>query len=248
MSDWTPPESPSPKRILSEARADAKAGRYEDALIKHLWYHRNALRYEPAQYGVRTSFALSDWKDLGDKFEPARVEFEAERARAKSAVDADHSNAEAISDWAAFNWALGQSKPSSDFFLQLHEERSPLAKALYRRFEEALLAEKEFEICGEYVDPDESFEFAIEIYRRCLTSAIGIDDPIYWQVEHRHFAIRASELVAILSINGRHNEAETFAARAIAELQESRYQRIIDEALTGQMPDRGSLADDDLDD
>ena len=38
-SDWKPGERPKPNRILSEAEADARAGRYAEALAKHVWLH-----------------------------------------------------------------------------------------------------------------------------------------------------------------------------------------------------------------
>jgi len=44
LAAWTPPENPNPQQILSEAQSDAKAGRYEDALAKHVWFHENALK------------------------------------------------------------------------------------------------------------------------------------------------------------------------------------------------------------
>ena len=44
-ADWTPPQNPNPDEILEEARADTEAGRYEDALAKHVWLHLNAQKY-----------------------------------------------------------------------------------------------------------------------------------------------------------------------------------------------------------
>ena len=70
-AEWTPPAKPDPSKILQEAARDVTAQRYEEALEKHVWYHENALKIEPAQYGVRLSFALSAWHRLGLVYPPA---------------------------------------------------------------------------------------------------------------------------------------------------------------------------------
>jgi hypothetical protein len=86
MGEWQPPENPDPHTILREASADARAGRYEDALAKHLWYHENAEKFDAGQTGVRRSFALSDWYDLGADFAPALAKFEEVREEARKGV------------------------------------------------------------------------------------------------------------------------------------------------------------------
>ena len=58
--EWTPPENPNPFAIMQEAVADTDAGQYEVALAKQVWYHENATKLQPAQSGIRLSFALSN--------------------------------------------------------------------------------------------------------------------------------------------------------------------------------------------
>src|ERR1044072_6141550 len=83
LAVWTPPEKPNPAQILQDANADTRAGQFEDALAKHLWYHRNALKHSPAQGGVRLSFALSYWHNLATKYPPAMTALKAERDEAR---------------------------------------------------------------------------------------------------------------------------------------------------------------------
>jgi hypothetical protein len=42
---WRPPANPDPSEILKEAESDTAAGKYADALTKHIWFHQNALKY-----------------------------------------------------------------------------------------------------------------------------------------------------------------------------------------------------------
>lgn len=62
--------------VLREAIADAGAGRHAQALTKHVWFHRNALLYEPSIHSVRSSYALSAWIELATVYPPARDELD----------------------------------------------------------------------------------------------------------------------------------------------------------------------------
>ena len=69
--DWIPAQNPDVDAIRAEAQQDRRAGRYEIALKKHIWYHENALKLGIGQGGVRLSFALSNWPALGEVYPPA---------------------------------------------------------------------------------------------------------------------------------------------------------------------------------
>jgi hypothetical protein len=46
-------------------------GHYDLALQKYLWIHRESLAYDRSFVGVRLSYALHDWKVLGQEYAPA---------------------------------------------------------------------------------------------------------------------------------------------------------------------------------
>src|SRR5258708_507286 len=59
------------QRALEDAERFQREGKYAQSLERHIWYHQNALKYAPAQSGVRLSFALSDWAELGKVYPKA---------------------------------------------------------------------------------------------------------------------------------------------------------------------------------
>ena len=63
-SGKTIPDAREVHNRLREARAAAKAGRYEEALDGYIWFHENSVNI-PGLGGVRLSFALVSWIDLG---------------------------------------------------------------------------------------------------------------------------------------------------------------------------------------
>src|SRR5689334_8137610 len=100
---WEPPENPDARAILDEARQDRMAKRYAEALRKHVWFHQNALRRDPALSGVRVSFALSDWELLASRHPPAMVALKQARAEAADDVAAGRNLRRAFGDLAAID-------------------------------------------------------------------------------------------------------------------------------------------------
>ncbi|MDX1982468.1 MAG: hypothetical protein SFV51_19490, partial [Bryobacteraceae bacterium] len=60
-----------PRQILAGARLDARQGDYAEALQKYLWFHHHALEHDMALSGVRLSYALNEWWELGKAYPPA---------------------------------------------------------------------------------------------------------------------------------------------------------------------------------
>ena len=68
---------------------DAAARRYDVALAKQLWFHKNAVRYNRSLSAVRTSFALGYWRRLADSYPPALDALKRTREEAWSATVSD---------------------------------------------------------------------------------------------------------------------------------------------------------------
>lgn len=107
LADWTPPADPDPKKIRDEAREDERAGRYEDALAKRVWYHENSRNYAGLG-GVRLSFALMESMDLGKEYPPALDKLREVRDEAEKAVNAGKDVWQSFQDYASINEYLGE--------------------------------------------------------------------------------------------------------------------------------------------
>jgi hypothetical protein len=58
---------------LNNIRDLVKNEQYELALQKHVWFHEES-RSSSGMAGVRLSYAISDWVELGNKYPPALSE------------------------------------------------------------------------------------------------------------------------------------------------------------------------------
>jgi len=118
---WRPSPTPDPIEISREATNDAQEGRYELALQKHVWYHNNALKYQPSLVGVRLSYALADWKRLADRHPPALQEMQRVRDSAEERARDDKGDFSAFQDTVAINNILNEDGRTIDLFKWLDE-------------------------------------------------------------------------------------------------------------------------------
>ncbi len=235
---WSPGENPDPSAILDEAKADAAAGRYPDALAKHVWFFENALKYAPAMRGVRLSFALSYWKTLADSYPPALEKLKAERDEAAAKVRGSKDSRHSFNDFASINRELCEDAKTRELFLWLDANSPATASAVYDLAQPSLVKAKEYSVCGRYlVNPDRSLERMVCHY----TELKQIKDDAESQQHMSDFADDSlsngvGTLVALLVANGRTAEAYRVVGRAMQARDDSAFRAQIESALRGEVP------------
>lgn len=240
--EWTPPEKPNPDAILDEARADVRAKRYEDALAKLLWFHESALKYDDGQRGVRLSFALSEWYDLGADYAPALAKFEEVRAAARnSALEGTHAKhiQSSFIDFAAMSKKLRRENDTVELFLELHKRNADDAKLVYSRAEDALVRAERFDLCGEFLDAEPRMEQLIELYKLNMKLAKEKEGRYGKQLQsfgERRFRHDAATIVLILAKNGKIDEAKELAQQARDAWDDNQLNEALDQALAGKPP------------
>jgi hypothetical protein len=72
---WSPALAPGEKpdfvKMGNEIRTLRDAAQYDEALRREIWYFNHALEYDRGMAGVRLSFTLSDWVELGRRYPKA---------------------------------------------------------------------------------------------------------------------------------------------------------------------------------
>jgi hypothetical protein len=106
----------------------ARDGRHEEALREYEWFHDHALEDEPALYGVRLSFALANWVDLGKIYPPALASLQAVRDRKSARLRAGEGDRELFHDVEAINESLGDYECTYDLLVDILQQRPDLAK------------------------------------------------------------------------------------------------------------------------
>lgn len=235
---WTPSSTPIPSIVLREAQDDFKAGRYQDALDRHVWYHDNALKLDKGQAGVRLSFALSYWMELGKAYPPALEKLKSIQNGLETQLSAGKGDAQQFQDYSAINKPLKEVKRTSDIFILLDEKYPAQAKMVFHVALPALVTTKEYALCGKYLQTDKFYQSAVENFRSMLKfesehPRVGSKN---FSFAKQSFPNSCCTLVALLVKNNRLDEAKKVAADAAKEFDDADFKAQLEKALKGEVP------------
>ena len=234
---YVPPPHPDPMAILYEAHADTAAGHYPESLAKHIWYRDNALRLQPAQRGVRDSFALSYWAELAEKYPPALRKLTAIRDEAAQQLRDPHAAPRAVASAfiivISINNGLKEQGKNVDLFKWLDSHNPAAARMVYSVAERDLIAAREYTVCGRYMDADASYKRLLNMYN--LTKRAG-SPQMQQDFAVNAFTNQCAELVAVLAINKRTDEAVRVAHEALQVLESPAFSALLADAKNGTVP------------
>ena len=146
-----------PSEVLNRGRASALEGRHEEALRDLLWFHEHALEHDRAFYGVRLSFALGYWKELGDKYPPALEALTSVKRRSEAALIRGKGDRDLFHEVVSINRELDLVRDTYDLFLALKRAHPALAKNCAHLAIEALVEARDFKLASEYLPHPESY-------------------------------------------------------------------------------------------
>jgi tetratricopeptide (TPR) repeat protein len=139
------------RRALDDAKRLAGEGDYEAALAKHVWFHDNALKVSRSYYGVRLSFALGYWVELGEKYPKALEKLKAIRDENTSRLLAGEANRNLFNDVESINQHLGEMAPTVELFKRLEAVNPKFASDVYDLADEALVQAGEYALAKKYL-------------------------------------------------------------------------------------------------
>jgi hypothetical protein len=115
---------------LAETRNLVREGQYQVALGRFIWFHQNALEREPSMAGVRLSFALSDWRRLGETYPPAMNALIETRDATRRQFRDRPTERQLFADLNALNRTLDEENLTIDLFAEIVRESPELAANL----------------------------------------------------------------------------------------------------------------------
>jgi len=236
---WNPPDNPAPADIRHEGVRDTREGRFAEALQKFLWFHANALRFEEALYGVRLSFALSDWLQLAGKYPPARDAFIKVRDETEQAFCRAPSNAALFHDLASMNSCMGEGRKTADLFETIAQSDPTAAEDVFRYAEDDLIAHGRFSTCNPFLKGAADIDEMGETYQaqRQFEESRPEQDPPIPRFARQEFVSRSATHVALLVMNGREADALSARDRALTIVDDPEFQWMLDFAMAGHLPE-----------
>lgn len=239
---WVPPTDPDPSAIRDEAEMDVQEGRFGLAAEKYLWYHENALKYEPALSGVRLSYALGDWHDLAEKYPPALRDMRLVRDRAEESIRSRDRDPFEFIELVALNSYLAEDGRTIELFKWLDQYDRKLARNVFVIAQDVLVHWGELELCEKYMVGRNSFDYALEDHQKSLRwlneRYDGNVDENDLEAYEMMFARRAGFIISVLVNRDRPAEAEVYAEKALANLKSEIHRITISDALEGIPPEK----------
>jgi hypothetical protein len=102
--------------------------------------------------GVRLSFALSYWKQLGDVYPPAKEAMVETRDRKTKEIENGNGTFALFHDVMALNRTLDEESKTVDLFRHLDQKQPKLAKQCWNIAKEAVISAKEYNLAKKYID------------------------------------------------------------------------------------------------
>jgi serine/threonine protein kinase len=235
---WSPNQAagkkPDVEKIRQEANDLMNHGRYAEALQRHLWYHRHALEFDPGQAGVRLSFALSDWIELGRRYPEAKRALIEIRDHDTREFDQGNGSFNLFMDVAAINRELYDDDATRALFKTIARQDHNLAHQYYPVAEELLVGDGDYELCASFIPNfQQHFDFIRDARERTLAFADRtpeINQSLVRGTAQKAFINNTRALIEILVGVGRKTEAEQIQAQALAVLNRPELQSAVSDA------------------
>ena len=206
------------QEALTAARQLAQEGKFEEALAKHVWFHDHALESSPSMYGVRLSFALGNWVDLGKKYPKALAKLKAIRDEKTKLLLRGEGDNEIFHDVVAINRTLEETQATVELFKKLDAGQPKRATQFFAYADDPLIGAGEFALAKKHLgDPMARFERAQEMLEHGLEYAKT--SPIAERsrdVSQRMFVRDVVQLITVLTKTGDTEKAREIQAKALA--------------------------------
>jgi hypothetical protein len=139
------------QKYLQDTVALTRKGDYEEALKRHLWFHEHALEHQPSMYGVRLSFALSYWKQLGAVYPPAIEAMKRVRDESAARLEKGVRNASLFHDVVSLNDSLEENARTVELFRKLDQDQPASAREYWRMASQQILQARAYDLAKKYV-------------------------------------------------------------------------------------------------
>lgn len=215
---------------LDNIRALTAAGQYQQALEKHLWFHEES-KSSAGMAGVRLSFAISAWIELGQKYPPAIQALTRIRDNDREVLLSGNGGFGNFHDLSAINSGLGDDENTLQLFLLLDKKFPGQAKAYYIVAENLLIRNKQYHICAKYIgDPIIKFEglrHSRELNLSLAKTNSEMSDAFFLEFADKNYIEGVITLIEVLVAINKRAEAEEVQQRAMSYFTNERIENAL---------------------
>jgi len=202
---------------LDDAKRFSNEGKFERALQKHIWLHDHVLEDRPGYRGVRLSFALAEWVELGKKYPKALEALKDIRNKKTTRLLDGERQRDLFNDVESINDYLGESKATVELFKKIEAAQPEFATSIYDLADEALVEAGEFALAKKYLgDPAARLSTAQRNFERGIqhskTSPMGEASQRAFE---GIFTDEILRIIAVLNNTGARDQARQIQSAAL---------------------------------
>jgi hypothetical protein len=217
--EWVAPQDADPAGVLREAPEDVRHRRFDTAFQKYSWYYAAALGNSIVVAEHDRQYALRAWCSLTPLLPDAREKLRSIRDRIAARTLEDHPDSESFfADLAIVNAEIDDVQHTTDLFRRLLQLDGKKAAHVYEHAEESLIATKQFEVCGQFLQPEKRFGDSMEWLQSRRHFAAdrlkGDEQTEELEIAEDFFVFQATRIIGILAKNGRLEDAARYFSRA----------------------------------
>jgi len=228
-----------PREALREARRLVKSQQYAEALEKYVWFHEHALDADPALAGVRLSYAVAEWVDLGEVYPPARKALEAVRDAKTEALMQGTAHGSLFHDVASINRAFGQSERTRELFESIARSNRGAAEKCFRFALEALVDNKAFDLARSFLaDPRSDIDQSAIPLKSASRHAPSVEPEMYLEAVVSIYVKRVRLVLQVLIGVGDESEANCLRDYAVERVPDPQLRDRVMERLYPSPPSR----------
>jgi len=214
-----------PGEVLKSARAAVKAEDYPKALENYEKFFDRALLDQGEDhnyYGVRLSYCLDEWAQLGQKFTPAieRLKAKAEVALARFEQARDPEN---FHDFLCISDYLGQNEVAVAKFVEYHNSDPALANLGLRYIWDVLVDNQQWDVCARYlIDAESKYADTLYKYDQALSLSrkdLKLDGGRFEEAIENMYARNVGNLLRALRNTGNQEVAKRIEALSHSDME-----------------------------
>jgi len=157
-----------PREVLDRARLHVTNKEYAVALQDYKWFFENSTKIRSSLFGVKHSYCVSEWRNLGDLYEPALKLYRTVLNDRKNRLLRGEADWDLFMEFDALCKYDGRKSEVVEVFLSFHNDnqKTKFTKLIFNPIKEDLLSYGYTAICSQYIaDPVLEAERIIELHR-----------------------------------------------------------------------------------
>jgi len=207
-----------PHERLDAGEQAAREHRYDEALNHYIWFHEHALEHNEALYGVRLSFALASWAELGEMYPPALSMLKGIRDRKTAQLLLGEGDRHLFNDVSAINDHLHDQEATYQLFVSLNRKFPDLAKSCASTAMPVLVQKRDYALARRFIQkPEEAIRSWSAALNKDLTD-LDQKPPSHAPVRDAYIRIyidHVREILETLSGTGETGEAAKLSQLAV---------------------------------